>query len=268
MAQLTWDESGEKIFEAGLDRGVLYLNDGTGLAWNGLKAFNEIDLQGFEPYVYDGLRTGNLPVSGDFAGKLTAFTYPDEFLPYIGISSAVKALNITGLYIPNQLGRRSFGLSYRTLIGDDVKSTDLGYKIHILYNLVASADGIDYETLDDNVDPVDFKWTVTSTPEIVAGYHPTAHVIADSRYLSEIRMAHLEEILYGSETSSPRLPDLASLLDSLDNTYLITITDHGNGTWSAEGPDDLVTMTDETTFSIDSSGVTIIDPDTYDITSA
>lgn len=265
MTRLSWDDAGEKLFETGLDRGVLYLNDGTGVAWNGLTSFNEGDVIGLESYVYDGLKIGNVSVPNGFVGDLSAYTYPDEFLSYIGVSTNE---DISGLQIPNQLGRKSFGLSYRTLIGDDVEGTDLGYKIHILYNLMAVADGVDYETLSDEIDPVEFSWSVLSTPEKLDGYKSTGHVIVDSRYLSEIRLSHLEDILYGTDTATPRLPSLETLLESVTDTFLVTITDHGDGSWTAEGPDDLVVMTDDTTFSITSTGASVIDPDTYEITSA
>lgn len=265
MTRLSWDSAGEKLFEVGLDRGVLYLTDGTGVAWNGLTEFNEGDVIGLDSYVFDGMKSGNVAVPNGFVGSLSAYTYPEEFLSYLGININDR---IPGLQIPNQLGRKSFGLSYRTLVGDDVEGTDLGYKIHILYNLAAVADGIDYETLSDDIDPIEFSWSVIATPEYLEGYKPTAHVIVDSRYLSEIRLSHLEDILYGTDTSTPRLPSLADLLESVTNTFLVTITDHGDGTWTAEGPDDLVVMTDDTTFSITSSGTSVIDPDTYEITSA
>lgn len=265
MTRLSWDGAGDKLFETGLDRGVLYLNDGTGVAWNGLTSFNEGDVIAVESYVYDGLKTGNVSVPNGFVGTLSAYTYPDEFLSYFGVSINDA---IPGLQIPNQLGRKSFGLSYRTLVGDDVEGIDLGYKIHILYNLVAVADGVEYETLSDDTDPVEFSWSVLSTPEQLDGYKPTGHVIVDSRYLSALRLAHLEDILYGTETSGPRLPSLSTLFDSVTDTYLVTITDNGDGSWTAEGPDDLVVMTDETTFSITSTGASVIDPDTYEITSA
>lgn len=265
MTKLTWDESGEKIFETGLDRGVLYLNDGSGVAWNGLTSFDENDVNGVEEYIFDGHKIGNFPFSGDFTGKLKAFTYPDEFLSYTGVETNN---DISGLQIPYQAGRLSFGLSYRTLVGDDVDGIDFGYKIHILYNLIAIQDEIEYKSLGDDLDPYEFGWEVFSTPEFVDGFHPTAHVVVDTRYLSETRLSHLEDILYGTETSQPRLPGLSDLIESVTNSFLVTITDNGDGSWTAEGPDDLVFMTDETTFSIISDGVTVIDPDTYDITSA
>jgi len=265
MARLSWDNAGEKLFETGLDRGVLYLYDGTGVCWNGLTDFNEGDVIGLDSYVYDGLKTGYVSTPNGFAGSLSAYTYPEEFLSYIGISTNE---DISGLQIPNQLGRKTFGLSYRTLVGDDVEGTDLGYKIHILYNLTAVADGIDYETLSDDIEAVEFSWSVLSTPEHLEGFKPTGHVIIDSRYLSEVRLAHLEDILYGTASAGPRLPALSDLLASVTDTYLVTITDNGDGSWTAEGPDNLVSMTDETTFSITSSGASVLDPDTYEITSA
>jgi len=265
VTKLVWDQSGAKVFEAGLDRGVVYFADEPGVAWNGLVSLDESDRMGYESYIFDGEKIGNLPLASGFSGSLTAFTYPPEFLKAVG--SSIND-DISGLQLMNQKGRVSFGLSYRSLIGDDIDGINLGYKIHILYNLTAVADDIDYETLSDDIDPLEFKWSVSGRMETLAGYKPTAHVIVDSRYLSEVRMDRLEEILYGTETSEPWLPDLATLYEMLNYAYLVTIVDNGNGTWTAMGPSELITMLDATTFEIESDGVTIIDPDTYTIESA
>ncbi len=265
MTKLVWDKSGEKIFEVGLDHGVVYFDDEPGVAWNGLISFDETDQLGHESYTFDGEKRGNLPISSGFSGALSAFTYPPEFLKAIGDGIHPT---VPGLHFLNQWGKQSFGLSYRSFIGDDIDGINLGYKIHILYNLTAISSDLDYITLGDDIDPLEFKWAVSGRMETLDGYKPTGHVIIDSRYLSEIRMERLEEILYGTETSDPWLPNLTTLYDLIDNAYLITIVDNGNGTWTASGPNDLITLTDETTFEIESDGVTIIDPDTYTIESA
>jgi len=265
MAKLVWDQSGEKIFEAGLDRGVLYFEDEPGVAWNGLVSLDEVDLMGYAGYIYDGEKRGNIPIASGFAGELTAFTYPPEFAKAFGTETNDT---IAGLHIPNQPSVPNFGLSYRTFVGDDIDNINLGYKIHILYNLTAVESGPDYETLSDDIEPIEFKWSFTSRRERLDGYAPTGHVIIDSRYLSEVRMERLEEILYGTETSDPWLPSLVTLYELIDNSFRVTIVDNGNGTWTASGPNDLVTMIDATTFEIESDGVTIIDPDTYTIESA
>lgn len=265
MTKLIWAQSGEKVFEVGLDRGVLYFEDEPGVAWEGLTSVDETDRMGYETYVFDGEKRGHLPVAAGFSGELTAFTYFFEFYKAFGVGISP---NTSGLQVLNQPGSKNFGLSYRTFVGDDIDNINLGYKIHILYNLTAVASDTDYETLSDDIDPIEFKWALSSRTERLDGYAPTAHVIFDSRYLSQVRMDRLEEILYGTETSDPWLPSLSVLYELIDNAYLVTIVDNGNGTWTATGPNDLITMLDATTFEIESDGVTIIDPDTYTIESA
>lgn len=264
MARLDWDQPGEKIFDTGLDRGVLYPMDGTGLPWNGLISVEEVAVQGADSYFFNGEKYGDIGFTNDFSGKIKAFTYPDEFLTYEGKRTDEA---IPGLRVPHQ-SQPTFGLSYRTLVGDDVDSIDLGYKIHILYNLLAVPSGLSYETLSDDISPMEFEWSVTSKPEKVEGYAPTAHVIADSRYMAEEGFAFLEDILYGTETSSPTLPGLSTLIDMLTTSSTVVITDHGDGTWSAEGPVEFVYMLDETTFEIDGAVVTYLDADTYEISSS
>ena len=264
MARLDWDQSGEKIFDTGLDRGVLYLADSTGVAWNGLISVEEVAIEGADSYFFDGEKYGDLGFSNDFAGKIKAFTYPEEFLTYEGKRTDDA---IAGLRIPYQ-AQPTFGLSFRTLVGNDVEGLDLGYKIHILYNLLATPGELHYETLSDDVSPLEFEWSVTSKPERVSGYIPTAHVFADSRYMSEEGFAFLEDILYGTDTTTPTLPSLGTLIAMLTTSSTVVITDHGDGTWSAEGPSEFVYMLDETTFEIDGTDVTYLDADTYEISSA
>lgn len=262
MTKLQWGESGDRLFETGLDRGVLYLTSGLGVTWDGLTSIEESARDESDAYFFDGRKYGEVGRSADFTGKIKAVTYPDEFLSYEG---KTKVPNIPGLRITYQRPG-IFGLSYRTLVGDDVESIELGYKIHILYNLLAIPDEVDYETLSDDVDIHEFGWSVSSRPEVVPGYLPTSHVIADSRHMTPTALTLLEDILYGTEMSSPTLPSLNSLLSMLESSSILSIRDNGDGTWTAEGPPEYITMLDETTFEIDGADVTYLDVDTYEIT--
>lgn len=203
MTSLVWDKAGERLYEAGLDRGVLYKSDSSGVAWNGLVSVDEVlDDIAAEPRMFDGVKYLDEPVVGDFAATLTAFTYPDEFMEYEGIESMGD-----GLYVGDQQPKR-FGLTYRTLVGNDVEGTDHGYQVHIIYNLTAVPSTLTYNTLSETVSPNNFSWSLTAVPELVPGFRPTAHFILDSRFLPGDILATIEDILYGSdETSSSTIYD-------------------------------------------------------------
>lgn len=203
MTSLVWDKVGERRYEAGLDRGVLYKSDSSGVAWNGLVSVDEaLDDITAEPRMFDGVKYLDEPVVGDFAATLTAFTYPDEFMEYEGIESMGD-----GLYVGDQQPKR-FGLTYRTLVGNDVEGTDHGYQVHIIYNLTAVPSTLTYSTLSETVSPNNFSWSLTAVPEPVPGFRPTAHFILDSRFLPGDILAVIEDILYGSdETSSSAIYD-------------------------------------------------------------
>lgn len=208
MTKLLWDQVGERFFEAGIDRGVLYLADGRGVAWSGLTSVEE-DFGGdsTSPVFFDGVKTRDNTSFGDFSATMTALTYPDEFLEYEG-----SGLLGNGLFVDDQPAK-PFGLSYRTLVGNDVKDQDLGYKIHILYNLTAVPEGVGNETLNDSPQPTNFSWKLSSVPQEAAGYRPTAHVMFDTRYIWSDLREGLESILYGGEQADARLPSINELLD-------------------------------------------------------
>jgi hypothetical protein len=261
MARIQWDQ--DRFYESGLDHGVLYLENSIGVAWNGFKE-NEISFNGFSSAesFFDGNKFIDYPINGDISFTLKAFTYPEEFEEYAGYD-----ILETGLSSTNQV-RKSFGLTYRTLIGTSDDGIDFGYKIHILYNLTVSPDKRSYQTVDSNVDPVDFVWNATTYPVVLDGHLPTAYAVVDSRYLESTVLEHLEEILYGTDSRDPMLPSLASLLEMLNSELIIVITDHGDGSWSAEGPAEAIIMLDSTTFQITSPSAVYLDADTYTISSS
>jgi hypothetical protein len=263
MTKLVWDQVGQREFEAGVDRGVLYLDDRSGVAWNGLTSVEE-DFSGdeTEPIHFEGEKVSELQTSGDFAGTLTALTYPDEFVEFDGSSSIEP-----GLIIDNQPAK-FFHLCYRSLIGNDLEGTDHGYKIHILYNLIAEPSNTNRQTIGAEVTPLEFEWGLTSIPEIIPGYKPTAHAVIDSRNLNPEILEELEEILYGTETDEPYLPSLAELTQYIEEWGLIIIEDNGDGTWTARGPDELITMLDSTTFQITEANAEVFSGGAYTIQSS
>lgn len=202
MSRLTWDQIGDRLYEAGLDHGVLYQSDGLGVAWNGLTNIDE-DVSGdsAEARYFDGVKVQDTPSIGDFAAELSALTYPDEFLEYEGVEELGS-----GFFVDGQTSK-TFGLAIRTLVGNDVDGLDRGYKIHILYNLTANPGSTMRETLRDAPTPLAFTWSLTSVPSLIEGYRPTAHVILDSRDLPADILAAIEDILYGKDGSGEPVYD-------------------------------------------------------------
>lgn len=200
MTELVWDKIGDRTYQTGVDRGVLYLSDGTSAAWNGLTSVDEKVGRDTKSYYLDGVKYLENQTPGDFSAQLKAFTYPDEFDRINGV-----APDGGGLFVHDQKPR-SFGLSYRTLIGDDVSGTERGYKIHLLYNLMVVPDNNAYTSLDDGSKPIEFGWDLSGTPVATAGYKPTAHLSLDSTKIAPASLTAVEDILYGTSTANPRLP--------------------------------------------------------------
>lgn len=263
MTKLLWDQVGQRFYETGVDRGVLYLSDGSGIPWNGLTSVQE-NFAGGEStsYFLDGIKYLDSDVSSDFSATIKAITYPDEFLEYEG-NAAVS----DGLYADYQ-NQKLFSLSYRTKIGNDLDGSDLGYKIHVMFNLLAIQDAQSYETVDNSASALEFTWRAIGTPGKVSGWQPTAHVIIDSRKISPYRLQQIENTLYGTSTTDPSLPSLTDFVMDVLNWHIITITDNGDGTWTASTPfDEYITMLDSTTFEITEVDATYLDSNTYTITS-
>lgn len=213
MSTLIWDAVADRFYEAGVSKGVLYNEDGVGVAWNGITSVDENDANEVEPIFYDGVKISDVVTIGDFSATLKAFTYPDEFLVCEGIFE-----DQTGVYITNQ-PQEQFCLSYQTKIGNPITGTELGYKIHILYNLTAIPSSKTYETLSLDTEPVEFEWELSSIPEEIENYRPTAYVVIDSRKVNPDILQNVEDVLYGTESTDPHLPTLQSVL-ALINTPL------------------------------------------------
>jgi|SRR5690606_14031341 len=207
MAKLVWDKTGERFYETGVKKGVLYPQGpgGTypkGVAWNGLISVTESP-SGAEvtPIYADNIKYVNLISAEEFGATIEAYTYPDEFAQCDGSAEIAKGVMI------GQQSRKPFGLSYVTTLGNDVDGDDYGYKIHIIYGALASPSEKGYSTINDSPEAITFSWEITTTPVEVTGYKPTACVTIDSTKVDPAKLAALEEILYGSdEGSDPRLP--------------------------------------------------------------
>lgn len=212
MAKLVWDQSGQKFFETGVSNGVLYVSDGQGgylkgVAWNGLTSVAE-NPSGAEsnPVYADNIKYLNIISAEEFGATIEAYTYPDEFMECDGSAQVVAGVNI------GQQARKSFGISYRTRVGNDVAGDNLGYKIHVIYNCQAAPSGKTYSTVNESPEAITFSWEVTTTPVPVEGFRPTATVVFDSTKLDVEKMAAVENALYGGASSEPGLPSIEELL--------------------------------------------------------
>jgi len=210
MTKLLWDQVTEKTYETGIDRGVLYLEDGSGVAWNGLTSVEQSPSSGrHDPLFFDGINYADHSSRDGYSATVKAYTYPDEFLPYQGV---VEDSVTPGFYLTGQ-GTKRFGLSYRSFVGNDEDGTGYGYKLHLCYNLSATPGAVTYKSLSANTDPFEFTWVVTGLAEEVTNAYPTAYVIFDSRKTDPRLLGDLEDILYGTATEAPRLPTMIELLD-------------------------------------------------------
>jgi hypothetical protein len=263
MTKIIWDAVSERIYQVGVDRGVLYLHDGTVAPWNGLIDIEESSAQELKSFYLDGVKYLENLSPGDFIGKLQAFTYPDEFDLVNGIANVAPGL---AYY---EQPPKSFNLSYRTLIGNDIEGTDFGYKIHILYNILAKQEASTFPTLSEsNVQPVQFTWSLSGTPPKINKLRPTVHVSIDSRTTPPEILDLIENILYGTATTNPSLPPITEIGEIFGYRGALIIIDHGDGSWSAlDESDNYISMIDSTTFQIDGADATYLDPETYTISS-
>jgi hypothetical protein len=205
MPPLVWDQVGERLYEVGVDHGVLYLPDAAGVynsgfAWNGLTTVTESP-SGAEasPQYADNIKYLNLISAEEFGVTIEAFTYPEEFGQCDGTDLPSPGVAV------GQQGRKMFGLSYRTRVGNDVDGQDFGYKLHLLYGLQAAPSEKAYATINDSPEAIAFSWEVTSTPVPVTDLKPTSLIVIDSTVVDEGDLAALEALLYG-ETVAAALP--------------------------------------------------------------
>lgn len=263
MSELVWDQTGDRGFEVGVSKGVLYLDETSAVVWNGLISIDETKASQEEgPSFFDGQKVVGISESQDYSAKLKAITYPDEFTIFDGFEELEN-----GLVLDSQ-STRSFHLTYQTRIGNDLEGIDLGYKIHILYDLTATPSTTVYQTSGSSIQLTNFEWDLSSAPSSVDGYRPTTHAIIDSRNLDPEILLAIEEILYGTEEDDAYLPSLEELTTLIVEWGLIIIIDHGDGTWTAKGPDEYFEMLDSTTFEITEANAVFLDADTYEISSS
>lgn len=204
MPKIKWDQTGERYYETGVSKGVLYpyANNAyaKGVAWNGLINVSESP-EGAEatPLYADNIKYLNLMSAEEFKATIEAYTYPDEFAACNGEASLEEGVSI------GQQKRSQFGLSYQTKIGNDVDS-ELGYKIHLVYGALAAPSEKAYATVNDSPEAITFSWEISTTPVEVPGFKPTASLVIDSTKVDPAKLAEFEKKLYGDETNEATLP--------------------------------------------------------------
>lgn len=232
MTRLDWDKVGERVFETGVDRGALYVPSNgvysTGVAWNGLTTVTETP-SGAEasPQYADNIKYLNLTSAEEFGATIEAFTYPAEFAQFDG------AVVLHGGVALGQQVRRTFGLSYRTRIGDDLVGTDAGYKLHLVYGCQAAPSERAYTTVNDSPEALAFSWELTTTPVSVTGHKPTALVTVDSTKVGSAALTTLENALWGTAGTNPRLPLPDEVIAMFANTLTLVSAGPTAPTWNA-----------------------------------
>lgn len=262
MGTLVWDKPEDRTFESGLDRGVLYLPDGSAVAWNGLSSVIEKFDKSTIPVYFDGMKIRDFVVLGDFSATMKAVTYPDEFVELEGLGELRR-----GMFVGDQ-EPQVFGLCYRTKTGNAVSGEDAGYKIHVLFNVTAIPSDKTYASISNDPSLVEFEWTLTAVPEEVPGFRPTAHFILDSRKFDPYLLMDLEDMLYGSSSADAVLLPMSELVAFISEWYRVKIFDNGDGTWTAvsERPEFInFTDPDEVLFQIIAVNAVYLDDVTYQI---
>lgn len=223
MAKLTWDNTGEHLYETGVRNGVIYPQNangtyGTGVAWNGLTGVTESPSGAEATAIYaDDIKYLNLYSAEEFGATIEAYTYPDEFAECDG-----SAFPVDGMIVGQQ-ARKAFGFCYRTVLGNDVAGEAYGYKLHILYGCRVSPSEKAYQTINDSPEAITFSWELTTTPvaitdangNVINNYKPTACVVIDSTKADATKLAALEAKLYGSDNAEPTLPLPSQIITDL-----------------------------------------------------
>lgn len=221
MSELVWDEVGARTYETGVDRGVLFLPSEAGLyddgvAWNGLVSVTESPSGAESNAQYaDNTKYLNLFSAEEFGATLEAFTYPDEFAQFDGLEVPTPGVTV------GQQNRRSFGLAYRTKLGNDILGEGYGYKLHLVYGCSASPSEKAYNTINDSPEAITFSWEISTTPVAVTDLKPTSIITIDSTVVDEDALAALETILYGTEGVDPALPSPDTIISMFGGTVTI-----------------------------------------------
>lgn len=259
MPEILWDDVAARVFETGLDHGVLYLPDGSAVPWNGLTSVIEHFDKESSPIYFDGMKINDLVILGDFSATMKAVTYPDEFVEFEGLGEIRP-----GVFYGDQMPK-SFALCYRTQIGNPLNGEADGYKIHILYNVMAIPSDKNYASIAESPSLVEFEWNISAIPQEVPGFRPTAHITIDTRQIDPWLLEELEAMLYGTEASVAALMTMDTLVARLADWYRVKIVDNGDGTWTATAERDgfIIQALGSDYFEIVNINAIYLDEDTY-----
>jgi hypothetical protein len=262
MSRLTWTVAGSRFYEAGVDRGVLFVGSAAGVPWIGLISVDESPSGGEpKPYYIDGRKYLNLSTIEEFEATIKAYTYPVEFSACDG-TARIRP----GLFFGQQK-RTEFAFSYRTMVGNETDGANHAYKIHLIYNALATPSSRSASTFGDSAEASDFSWAMTTRPREVSGVMPTAHIVVDSRYTHPITLAAIEDMLYGTDAVVSRMPTPDDLITLFDNPIVFVVTNNGGGKYFVGGQDSVVTDIGMDEFTITHPGVVSVGTDTFTITS-
>lgn len=263
MTQLQWSSVGDRRFEQGIDRGVLYIpGDGVAVPWNGLVSVDAVSDTTIDPFYFNGVKYFDYVSRGDFKGTLKAYTYPEEFEIFDGVLESPN----NGIFITGQRPTGNFHLSYRTMIGNDVEGLNGGYKIHVLYNLTARPSNKSYATIDNDPKIEPFVWDLSSVPVEAFNLSPTSHIIFDTTKMHEGAIYEIERALYGTETTPPQVLSIDEFEELAAQAPDVVIVDNGDGTWTATGSDYYIKVNNAYgEFTINQIDATYLDEDTYEV---
>lgn len=205
MAKLSWGTPGARFYEAGVDRGVLFV-DGAGVAWSGLTSVSEKSPGGdLQEFFLDGVKYAQLMAAENYEATINAISSPREFAVCDG------SVEIYAGFSATQQRRKTFDLSYRTRIGNDTSGTDLGYKIHVVYSALAGPSERTHDTIGDQADPMSLSWDITTLPASLTGIRPTAHFVIDTTRADPADVTTLENLLYGTVSVNSSIPTPTAL---------------------------------------------------------
>jgi hypothetical protein len=244
--RIIWDDLGNRNYISGISQGVLYPEKAPGVPWNGLVSVTESGEDAGDTRYFDGQKY-HIGVPGSiFSGTISAYTYPDEFEPCIGIS---------GIFTAQQ--RKSFSFSYRN-----------NSEIHVVYNALAATSKPVYSSLSEEISPALFEWPFTTQPVKIPGGKPSSHIVIMTDECDPATLYDLEALIYGDDVNDPVLPTVSQILAIFESYMVFQVTDNGDGTWTADGPGTMLSMLDSETFQINSSSTIFLDDKTYTISSS
>jgi hypothetical protein len=262
MTRLSWANFGEKFYELGIDRGVLYVDSDAGVAWSGLVSVAETPSGGgAKPFYLDGYKYLNIADSEEFEAKISAFYSPKEFDECDGIVEVQP-----GLYATQQR-RKPFGLSYRTKIGNDIDYENHSYKIHLVFNALAEPTDHTYASLDEKNDAPVLAWSITTKPVYIPGVGYVAHLVINASEATPYALNQLEDMLYGTDDDPPRMPTASDVAAMFEDAAPLQVLDAGGDEFIISGNGLAVKQLDEDTYQITGDTIVEIDANTYSISS-